>query len=80
MRECMWVQAAITFPTNPLNSTVYVIDTTTNTVIDTVLVGNEVISLAYDAVNERMYVVNLQDGTVSVIDTTTNTVIAIQSQ
>ena len=64
-----------TLPTNPLNSTVYVIDTTTNTVIDTILVGNGAISIAYDSANERMYVVILEDDSVYVIDTTTNTVI-----
>ena len=54
------------------NSTVSVIDTTTNTVNDTIPADSP-FGIAYDPVNKRMYVANVGD-TVSVIDTTTNTV------
>jgi YVTN family beta-propeller protein len=57
-----------TFPTNPFNSTVSVIDTNTNTVIDTIPVGEGASDIAYDPVNHRMYVVNAADNTVSVIN------------
>ena len=44
--------------------------------IDTITgVGDVPVDIAYDQVNERMYVTNYSDGTVSVIDTTSNTVI-----
>ena len=70
-------------------NTVSVIDTTTNTLIDTdgddtngitrINVGVEPLDIAYDSFNKRMYVTNSAGvpGTVSVIDTTTNTEIDI---
>ena len=66
------------------DGTVSVIDTATNTVIDTdptipgitpIPVGSAPFGIAYDSINERMYVTNNDDSTVSVIDTNTNTVI-----
>ena len=65
--------------------TVSVIDTATNTVIDTdpsiagitpIPVGSAPVDIAYDSIDERMYVTNNDDGPVSVIDTNTNTVIS----
>ena len=53
--------------------TISVIDTTTNTVIDTITAGNGATFMA--AHGDRLYVSNTFDDTVSVIDTTTNTVI-----
>jgi len=47
---------------------VSVIDTTTDTVIDTIPVGDQPIGIAYDPVNHRMYVTNSGDDTVSVIN------------
>ena len=63
----MWVSLLV--------HTVSVIDTTSNTVIDTITVGKNPIEIAYDPENKRMYVTNLGDRTVSAIDTTTNTVV-----
>ena len=59
------------------SNTVSVIDTSTNTVSDTITVGSgpEGISISLDGT--RAYVTNGTDGTVSVIDTSTNTVIAV---
>ena len=45
------------------DSSVTVIDTTTNTVIDTITVGDSPIGIAYDIENERMYVANTGDNT-----------------
>jgi YVTN family beta-propeller protein len=70
------------YVTNQDSSNVSVIDTATNTVIATIPVGIIPIDIAYDSVNERMYVTNFKFlvpsgiDTVSVIDTATNTVIA----
>ena len=61
-----------------LFTNVSVIDTTTNTVINTITVGNNPAGIAYDPINRDIYVTNFNafpNGTVSVIDTTTNTVI-----
>ena len=72
------------YVSNHNDNTVSVIDTTTNTVIDTkpntpqidpIMVGAGPEGIAYDPVNKRMYVSNHNDKSVSVIDTTTNTVI-----
>jgi YVTN family beta-propeller protein len=63
---------------------VSVIDTNTNTVLDTkpttleidsIAVGDGPVDIAYYPINKRMYVTNFRDDTVSVIDTNTNTVI-----
>ena len=70
---------------NLFDNSVSVINTTTNTLIDTdpttpltidpIPVGFSPWGIAYDTVHQYMYVVNQGDGTVSVIDTNTNTVI-----
>jgi len=62
---------------NVFDHTVTVIDTTTNTVVDTISVGDSVYEVQDLAVNgDRLYVSNYDDaGTVTVIDTTTNTVV-----
>ena len=58
---------------------VYVIDTTTNTVIGIIPVG-VLTGIAYDPVNHRMYAVNGEfSGEVLVIDTDNNTVIDTRS-
>ena len=46
------------YVTNLDSNTVSVIDTTTNTVIATIPVGQDPIGIAYDSFNERMYVAN----------------------
>ena len=74
------------YATNFGSSTASAIDTTSNTVIDTdpstseidpITVGTRPVGIAYDSINENMYMTNFGDfpGSVSVIDTTTNTVI-----
>ncbi|MGH3921466.1 MAG: YncE family protein [Pseudonocardiaceae bacterium] len=52
------------------------IDTTTNTVIATIPVGNDPTLMAVAPNGSRVYVANSNSDTVSVIDTATNTVIA----
>ena len=71
------------YVTNFNSDTVSVIDTTTNTVIDTdgnagngitpITVGSNPVYVAYDPICKDMYVTNQGGTTVSVIDTTTNT-------
>ena len=61
--------------TNVIDDTVSVIDTATNTVIDTIIVGDRPIPVAVSPDGTRVYVGNNDDDTVSVIDTSTNTVI-----
>ena len=56
------------YVTNQGGTTVSVIDTTTNQVIDRITVGNNPRGIAYDIVHERMYVANLNDSTVSAIN------------
>jgi YVTN family beta-propeller protein len=58
------------FVTNQGGNTVSVIDTDTNTVIDTITVGSQPLGIAYDSINHRMYVANfgIGDDTVSVIN------------
>jgi len=51
---------------NDIDGTASVIDTT-NSVIDTIPVGERPHDMAFDPVNNRMYVTNYDDGTVSVI-------------
>ena len=55
------------YVTNAVDDNVYVIDTATNTVVGSVRVGDGPEYIAYDPVNERMYVTNPSDGTVSPI-------------
>jgi YVTN family beta-propeller protein len=65
------------------NDTVSVIDPATNTVVGTIIVGSQPVSIhfilnngiAFDPDNGFMYVANQNSGTVSVIDPPTNTVI-----
>jgi YVTN family beta-propeller protein len=70
---------------NPNNNNLYVanfnlqnisvISSNTNTVIDTIPVGNYPREIIFNPSNNNIYVANLNSNTVSVIDTTTNTVI-----
>lgn len=55
---------------------VFVIDTATNTVADTITAGPVPILLALNPDGSRLYVTNVGDSTVSVIDTALGTVIA----
>jgi YVTN family beta-propeller protein len=55
------------YVTNQGGTTVSVIDTTTNTIIDTITVQSTPIGIAYDPDKHRMYVGNSGSGTVSVI-------------
>jgi YVTN family beta-propeller protein len=61
------------------SNTVSVIDTTTNTVIDTVNVGTKPYGVAVTPDGTEVYVANDKENTVSVIDTDTNTVTATVS-
>lgn len=56
-------------------NTVSVIDTTADTVIDTITVGTRPIGVAITPDGKRVYVTNQFDDSVSVINTTTNSVI-----
>ena len=56
---------------NRLSDTVSVIDGKTNTVIETISVGDEPIGVAFNANNGDIYVTNDLDDTVSVIHTST---------
>jgi YVTN family beta-propeller protein len=58
------------------NNTVLVLDTSTNTVVATVPVGNLPIGVAITPDGAFAYVANAFGSTVSVIDTSTNTVVA----
>ena len=55
-------------------STLYVIDTTTNTVTARVKVGIRPHGVAISPDGTKVYVTNIDSGTVSVVDTVTNTV------
>ena len=61
------------------SDTVSVIDTATNSVIDTISIGRHPRDVAFDSVNQRIYVVNAFSNTVSVIDTGTPPVITVTS-
>ena len=61
---------------NHSSNDVSVIDTATNTVVATVVVGASPIAVAPTADGKYVYVTNEDSGTVSVIDTATNTVAA----
>ena len=60
---------------NNLANTVSVIDTTTNTVVATIGVGDAPVGVAVSPDGTRAYVTNFNSDTVSVIDTATNTVV-----
>jgi len=64
------------YVTRILDDTLSVIDTSTNTVIDTVTVGHRPDSVAVSPDGTTVYTANSLDDTLSVIDTSTNTVIA----
>ena len=51
------------------------IETATNTVVDTIAVGTFPNAVAVTPDGNFLYVVNALDGTASVVDTTTNTVV-----
>jgi len=61
---------------NQASDTVSVIDTATNTVVATIVVGNDPYDVAVSPAGTRAFVTNAFSGTVSVIDTATNTVVA----
>ena len=67
--------SAFVYVTNVISNTVSVIDTSTNTVIDTVTVGGGPRGVAVTPDGASVYVANEMSDTVSVIDTSTNTVI-----
>jgi YVTN family beta-propeller protein len=56
------------YVTNFQANTVSVIDTTTNTVIDTIPVGESPLGITYNPVNHIMYVANFFGDTVSGIN------------
>jgi YVTN family beta-propeller protein len=58
------------------SGTVSVINTSTNTVVNTVPVGNDPEGVAITPTGTLVYVTNYSSGTVSVINTYTNTVVA----
>ncbi len=62
--------------TNQRSNTVSVIDTATNMVSATILVGITPFGVAVSPDGSKVYVTNAFSNTVSVIDTATNTVIA----
>ena len=63
------------YVTNAWDDTVSVIDTISNTVVDTINVGDYPYGLAITPNNNLVYVVNTSDDTVNVIDTSSNTVV-----
>lgn len=64
------------YVTNHCDNTIIVIDTGTNTVVNTIPVGLSPFGVAITPDGARVYVVNRGNGTVSVIDTGTDTVVA----
>ncbi|WP_284234960.1 YVTN family beta-propeller repeat protein [Mycobacterium antarcticum] len=66
---------ATVYVTHPNDDTVSVIDTVTNTVVDTITVGDLPLTVVVSPNGATAYVNNGQDTSVSVIDTVTNTVI-----
>jgi YVTN family beta-propeller protein len=68
--------ASFAYITNFDSHSVSVIDTTTNTITDTINVGNLPYGVAVNQKGTKAYVANQGSGTVSVIDTTRNIVIA----
>jgi len=64
------------YVTNGYDNTISVIDTNTNSIIDTVTVGSRPASVAVNPSGTRVYVSSYYDDIVSVIDTSNNGVIA----
>jgi YVTN family beta-propeller protein len=58
------------------NNLVFVIDTSTNTIVATITVGSRCVGVAITPDGTRAYVANLANSNVSVIDTSNNTVVA----
>ena len=56
------------YVTNRADNIVSVIDTTSNTVTDTISAGVQPTGIDYGSVNKRMYVANSGDNTISVIN------------
>jgi YVTN family beta-propeller protein len=67
-------EAALAYITNSGDGTVSVIDTTNNTVVNTIPVGRKPFGVAVTPDDSKVYIANSGDNTVSVIDTATNTV------
>ncbi len=63
------------YVTNRYGNNVSVIDAFTDTILDSISVGNEPIGLAVNPVKSQLYVVNHADGTISIIDTSSSKVI-----
>ena len=61
---------------NYFDGSVSVININTNTLVSTIPVGNEPLSIAVSSISSRAYAANIFDGTVSVINTKSNSVIA----
>jgi len=57
------------------SNNVSVINSTTDTVVQSFTVGNKPVSVAYNPVNQYVYVVNFNSNNVSVINSTTDTVV-----
>lgn len=66
--------AEYVYVSNEDDDTVSVIDTSSNTVIDTISVGDRPKGITADPSGSRVYVANQNDNTLSVIDTSTNTI------
>ena len=64
----------LAYVSNQSDNTVYVMETVSNTVSDTITVGNGPFGVAVTPNGEHVYVSNSWDGTVSVIQTSNNTV------
>jgi len=68
--------APFAYITNIGDSTVSVIDTSTDTVTATVPVGSQPLGVAISPTGSRVYITNIGNGTVSVLDTASNSVVA----
>jgi len=64
---------------NSVTNSTPVIDITTNTVIDTIPVGEGPRAIAFNPYNGDMYTANLLGNSISIIDTRTNTYILYYS-
>jgi YVTN family beta-propeller protein len=71
--------AVLAYVSNADSNSVSVIDTSTNTVVTTVAVGNSPFGVAVNPDGTRAYVANAFSSDISVIDTSTNTVVATVS-